>query len=65
MNKKKLLLLLALVAVVLYLVLRNQPENPTEHAGNQYAAGKTEIVILSVNDMHANIDLFPKFAATV
>ena len=65
MNKKKLLLLLALVAVVLYLVLRNQPESPTEHAGNQDAAGKTEIVILSVNDMHANIDLFPKFAAMV
>lgn len=65
MNKKKLLLLLALVAVVLYLVLRYQPENPTEHAGNQDAAGKTEIVILSVNDMHANIDLFPKFAAMV
>ena len=49
----------------MYLVLRYQPENPTEHAGNQDAVGKTEIVILSVNDMHANIDLFPKFAAMV
>ena len=65
MNKKKLLLLLALVAVVLYLVLHYQPESPTEHAGNQDAACNTEIVILSVNDMHANIDLFPKFAAMV
>lgn len=27
--------------------------------------GETEVAILAVNDMHANIDLFPKFAAMV
>ena len=65
MNKKKLLLALALVAVVLYLVLRNQPDSPSESSRNQPAADETEIVILSVNDMHANIDMFPKFATMV
>jgi len=53
--------MLALVAVVLFLVLRNQ----TEQAENQTTETETEIVILSVNDMHSNIDLFPKFATLV
>jgi len=65
MNKKKLLLVLALVAVVLYLVLRNQPESQPKQAENQGATDETEITILSVNDMHANIDMFPKFATMV
>ena len=65
MNKKKLLLALALVAVVLYLVLHNQSENQSKQAENQGVADETEIAILSVNDMHANIDLFPKFATMV
>ena len=65
MNKKKLLLVLALVAVVLYLVLRNQPEGETQRAETSAAADETELVILSVNDMHANIDMFPKFATMV
>lgn len=65
MNKKKLLLVLALVAVVLYLVLRNPPQSPTEPTKTPVAAGETEIVILSVNDMHAAIDQFPKFASMV
>jgi 5'-nucleotidase len=65
MNKKKLLLMLALVAVVLFLVLRYQPEIETKQAENQVATDETELVILSVNDMHANIDMFPKFATMV
>lgn len=67
MNKKKLLLLLALLAVVLFLTLRKAPENQvgnTEKTENQIG-GEADIVILSVNDMHASIDQFPKFAAMV
>jgi len=67
MNKKKLLLLLALLAVVLFLTLRKAPENQvgnTEKTENQ-VGGETDIVILSVNDMHASIDQFPKFVAMV
>ena len=65
MNKKKMLWVLALVAVVLYLVLRNQPESQPKQAESQGTTDETEIVILSVNDMHASIDQFPKFAAMV
>ena len=65
MNKKKLLLVLALVAVVLYLVLRNQPNDPAQPTDNPVAQDETEIVILSVNDMHSSIDQFPKFATMV
>ena len=65
MNKKKLLLLLALLAVVLFLVLRNQPQSQTKQPDSQDVDSDSEIVILSVNDMHANIDLFPKFAGMV
>ena len=65
MNKKKLLWLLALLAVVLYYALRNQKEGRTESADTPLAQGETEIAILSVNDIHANIDLFPKFATMV
>ena len=57
--------MLALVAVVLYLTLRNQPEGQSKQADNQAAVDETEIVILSVNDMHASIDMFPKFATMV
>ena len=67
MNKKKLLLLLALLAVVLFLTLRKAPEKQvgnTEKTENQ-VGGEADIVILSVNDMHASIDQFPKFAAMV
>jgi len=59
--------MLALVAVVLFLVLRN-PNEATESTVTKEApvdAMETEIVILSVNDMHSNIDLFPKFATLV
>jgi len=57
--------MLALVAVVLFLVLRYQPEIETKQAENQVVSDETELVILSVNDMHANIDMFPKFATMV
>lgn len=65
MNKKKLLWLLALLVVVLFFALRNQKEGRTESADTPVAQGETEIAILSVNDIHANIDLFPKFATMV
>ncbi len=65
MNKKKLLLVFALVAVVLYLTLRNQAPTQTESTEKPVAEAEIEIAILSVNDMHASIDMFPKFAALV
>ena len=71
MNKKKLLLALALVAVVLFLVLRPRNDGDKEQTESskqtetQTTGGEAEIVILSVNDMHASIDQFPKFAAMV
>jgi len=68
MNKKKTLLVFALVAIVLFLTLRNQPGDEakqTKGTETQMAAGESEIVILSVNDMHSNIDMFPKFATMV
>ncbi|MBR3491835.1 MAG: metallophosphoesterase, partial [Bacteroidales bacterium] len=66
MNKKKLLLVLALVAAVLFLVLRNQPQTEITPTKTPAAiAGEVEVNILSVNDMHAAIDQFPKFAAMV
>ena len=69
MNKKKLLLVLALVAVVLFLTLRNKSDDATETKETKgipaSTQGETEIAILSVNDMHANIDMFPKFATMV
>jgi len=71
MNKKKMLLMLALVAVVLFLVLRNQNSESNEATESTVTkeapvdAMEAEIVILSVNDMHSNIDLFPKFATLV
>ena len=69
MNKKKLLLVLALVAVVLFLTLRNSSHDDTEtketKATPAATQDETEIAIISVNDMHANIDLFPKFATMV
>ena len=57
--------MLALVAVVMYLVLRNQPQSENKPSEPLMAAGETELVILSVNDIHANIDMFPKFATMV
>ena len=44
------------------------PSNPGQQQSSkksQQPQKETEIVILSVNDMHANIDMFPKFATMV
>ena len=69
MNKKKLLLVLALVAVVLFLTLRNKSDEASETKETKETPaatqGETEIAILSVNDMHASIDQFPRFANMV
>ena len=63
MNKKRLLLLLALLAVVAFIYLRPGQNESAETAAA--VDGEVEVNILSVNDMHSNIDLFPKFAAMV
>ena len=66
-----MLLVLALLAVVLYFVLRHQPNDeanatqPKAATADTTPQAETEIAILSVNDMHASIDQFPKFAAMV
>ena len=62
-----MLLLLALLAVVLFLTLRKGADNQVEQTRNteNRMGGDADIVILSVNDMHASIDHFPKFAAMV
>ena len=69
MNKKRLLLVLALVAVVLFLLLRNNSHEGTDTREDKETPAatqdETEIAILSVNDMHASIDQFPKFATMV
>lgn len=65
MNKKKLLLLLALLAVVGYIYLRQGRQEDVQKNETPLAGDETEIVILSVNDMHSSIDQFPRFAAMV
>ena len=66
MNKKRLLLLLALLAVVAFIYLKpSQKESAESTQTPATVAGETEINILTVNDMHSNIDMFPKFAALV
>lgn len=62
-----MLLLLALLAVVLFLTLRKGADNQAEQTRNteNRMGGDADIVILSVNDMHASIDQFPKFAEMV
>ena len=66
MNKKKLLLLLALLAVVAFIYLRPGQKESTETTKSPDAvAREIEVNILSVNDMHSSVDQFPKFAAMV
>ena len=66
MNKKRLLLLLALLAIVAFIYLRpSQNESAETTETSATVAGETEVNILTVNDMHAAIDQFPKFAALV
>ena len=62
-NKKRLLWLLMLLAVVAFIYLRPGQKESAETS--TAADGEVEVNILSVNDMHSNIDLFPKFAAMV
>lgn len=66
MNKKRLLWLLVLLAVVavIYLI-PSQKESAKTTKAAAAVIGETEINILSVNDMHASVDMFPKFAALV
>ena len=66
MNKKRLLWLLVLLAVVAIIYLMPSQKESGKTAETAAAiTGETEINILSVNDMHASIDMFPKFAAMV
>ena len=65
MNKKKLLMMLAFLAVVMILLLRHQSNESSEQTVSQPVGDETEIVILSVNDMHSSIDQFAKFATMV
>lgn len=61
-------MILALLAVVMFLVMHNGSDDATvrsEQKTDTAAKGDAEIVLLSVNDMHASIDQFPKFAAMV
>ena len=55
----------AFLAAVMFLLLYKQSDEQPKQTENQAVANETEIVILSVNDMHASIDQFPKFAAMV
>ena len=66
MNKKRLLLLLALLAIVAFIYLRPSQNESAETTETPTAVvGETDVNILTVNDMHAAIDQFPKFAALV
>ena len=66
MNKKRLLLLLALLAIVAFICLMPSSKDAAKTANTPVAVtGETEINILSVNDMHASVDMFPQFAALV
>jgi len=66
MNKKRLLWLLVLLAVVAVIYLMpSQKESAKTTKAAAAVTGETEINILSVNDMHASVDMFPKFAALV
>lgn len=72
MKKKYYLIGLLIVLAVAFIVLRN---NSTEHSENRdtkpaatdasLPKGDAVVAVLSVNDMHAAIDLMPRFAAMV
>lgn len=66
MKRKKLLWILALLALAFFLTYRYQREDKGQRQSETAIVTEgTEIDILAVNDMHANIDMFPKFAAMV
>ena len=67
-DKKRIILRIVLLGIIVYLFYRNLHDKPEQQVDSQTTASETaaseaEIVILSVNDIHANIDLFPKFAS--
>lgn len=67
-DKKRIILRIVLLGIIVYLFYRNLHDKPEQQVDSQTtafetAASEAEIVILSVNDIHANIDLFPKFAS--
>ena len=69
-DKKRIILRIIVLGVIVYLFYRNFHNKPDQQVDSQTTASETaaseaEIVILSVNDIHANIDLFPKFASMV
>jgi len=64
--KRYLIFFATLCLIVLYgCKLPLNPERNQTLQKSQQTQGETEIAILSVNDMHASIDMFPKFAAMV
>ena len=69
-DKKRIILRIVLLGIIVYLFYRNLHDKPEQQVDSQTTASEAvaseaEIVILSVNDIHANIDLFPKFASMV
>ena len=72
MKKQYLLIVLLILLGVAWLVLRNnRVENSVEQGSKPVATdtslpkGDALVAVLSVNDMHAAIDLMPRFAAMV
>ena len=64
--KRYLILFATLCLIVLYSCeLPSNPEQQQVSQKSQQPQKETELVILSVNDMHASIDMFPKFATMV
>ena len=64
--KRYLIFFVTLCLIVLYgCELPSNPEQPQVSQKSQQPQDETEIAILSVNDMHASIDMFPKFATMV
>ena len=64
--KRHFILVVTLCLIVLYgCELPSVPEQQQTSQKPQQPQNETEIVILSVNDMHSSIDMFPKFAFMV
>jgi len=64
--KRHFILFVTLCFIVFYgCELPSASEQQQTSRKSQQPQNETEIVILSVNDMHSSIDMFPKFAAMV
>ncbi|MBO6024670.1 MAG: bifunctional metallophosphatase/5'-nucleotidase [Bacteroidales bacterium] len=64
--KRHFILVVTLCLIVFYgCELPSVPEQQQASQKPQQPQNETEIVILSVNDMHSSIDMFPKFAFMV